>query len=393
MTRKYKNQPKNRSIRIGLTGLSVLILLASALLVQPAGASPSGQNLPTGDLDGWKQIFAEDFTKDAATGSFASDCDPNKIVYTGATGTKWAAYPKCYTDTTNHRPYRSDAVLSVHDGTLDFYLHTVEGQPAGANPSPLVDGTSQYQTYGRYSARIKVDASNLSDYYAAWLLWPANDANWQYAESDFPEGGLDTTGVKAFAHYGGSGSQDIFNTTTNFYSGWHTFTQDWVPGKRSYYIDGILVGTSTNQVFSQPERWQLQTETVGSGTSSGHLYVDWVSVYAYSPGTKATVVAPPSSGSGGNTGSTGGSTATTGSGSSSGSSSPTSKPSGGSTGTAGTETKAPATAPTPATQAVVAANADTGLEPLTSTIAARPQASTPHHHWWNGILSLFRNLF
>jgi hypothetical protein len=252
--------------------------------------SPSGQGMPVGNLPGWRQIFAEDFTVGAATGSWGAACGSdaeaaaNKIVYTGAGGTKWRTYPDCYTDTENKRPYRSDKVLSVHDGVLDFHLRNVDGQPAGANPSPVINPTtgSQYQTYGRYTARFKVDVPTLSEYHIAWLLWPADDAVWKCAESDFPEANLNATSVSAFAHYGCSGAQDEYVRSINF-TQWHTFTQEWAPGVRRYYLDGTLIGTSTHAVFNQPQRFQLQTETIGNGTHAGHLTVDWVAVYAYQP--------------------------------------------------------------------------------------------------------------
>jgi hypothetical protein len=138
------------------------VFYADDMTFQLTPSSPSGQAMPIGDLPGWKQIFAEDFTVNAPTGSWGASCatdpDPaNKIVYTGANGTQWRTYPDCYTDTYQHRPYRSDQVLSVHDGVLDFYLHNVNGQPAGANPSPVINAAtaSQYQTYGRYTVRFK----------------------------------------------------------------------------------------------------------------------------------------------------------------------------------------------------------------------------------------------
>src|SRR5690606_35625945 len=137
----------------------------------------SGLPVPIGDIGEWKQIFYDDFTKDAAVGTWGSDCEPEKIVYTGTQGQQWRAYPKCYVDTYQKRPYRSDKVLSVKDGALFFHLHTVDGQPAGANPSPIIDPItgSQYQTYGRYTARFKVDNPNLYEYYVAWLLWPQSE--------------------------------------------------------------------------------------------------------------------------------------------------------------------------------------------------------------------------
>jgi hypothetical protein len=58
---------------------------------------------------------------------------------------------------------------------------------------------------------------------------------------------------------------------------WHVYTQTWGPGFRSYYVDGRLVGTTRRQVWSGPERWQLQIEPseIG-GSGAGHGYVDWV---------------------------------------------------------------------------------------------------------------------
>lgn len=270
-------------------GTSGQIFYADDLTFAAVSSSPSGQGMPVGNLPGWRQVFAEDFTVNAPTGSWGASCatDPNaanKIVYTGAGGTRWRTYPDCYLDTYQKRPYRSDQVLSVHDGVLDFHLRNVDGKPAGANPSPVINAStsSQYQTYGRYTARFRVDNTTLSEYHIAWLLWPEDDADWECAESDFPESALSATTVGAFAHYGCNGAQDAFSASID-YTKWHTFTQEWAPGVRRYYLDDQLIGTSTRSVFAGPQRWQLQTETDGNGTHSGHLLVDWVAVYAYQP--------------------------------------------------------------------------------------------------------------
>jgi hypothetical protein len=219
-----------------------------------------------------------------------SDTDAGKIIYTGTNGTKWVTYPKTYTDTYEHRPYRSDQVLSVHDGTMDFFLHSVDGQPAGANPSPVITGTSQYQTFGRYSARIKVDDKDLSEYYMAWLLWPYNESEWISSESDYPEGQLrpGKQGISGYPHYGNNQTEGFHYADFDFHQ-WHTITQDWTPLVRRYYVDDKLIYTTVNPVYQSPERWQLQTETntwnVADPTHSGHLLVDWVAVYSYSPST------------------------------------------------------------------------------------------------------------
>lgn len=252
----------------------------------PVGTAPVIDDpLPTGNTGNFRLIFAEGFDKDAALGSMGSDTDANKIVYTGTNGTRWRTYPKTYLDTYFKRPYRSDKVLSVHDGTMDFWLHNVDGQPAGANPSPVIKGDSQYQTYGRYSVRMKVDDTDLDDYYIAWLLWPNDEGSWASAESDYPEGTLSQgkTGVQGFHHYAPGKQEWIHDDTVDLHD-WHTYTQEWEPGVRRYYVDGRLIGTTLQPVWAGPERWQLQTETIGSGTDNGHLLVDWVAVYEYAPG-------------------------------------------------------------------------------------------------------------
>ena len=245
----------------------------------------SGQPVPIGDLPEWKQIFYDDFTKDAKPGSWGSECDYSAIVYIGAEGQKWKSYPKCFTDTYQKRPYRADSVLSVKNGVLNFYLHSVDEQPAGANPTPVIDGESQYQTYGRYTARFKVDKPNMQEYYIAWLLWPQSE-NWPYdGEEDFPEGSL-AGEIGGFHHYADEGAcqgcQDHAESNERF-TDWHTYTIEWRPGNIKYILDGKVILDSYKWVPSKPMRWQLQTETKGIGTHSGNLMLDWVAVYKYEP--------------------------------------------------------------------------------------------------------------
>jgi hypothetical protein len=120
------------------------------------------------------------------------------------------------------------------------------------------------------------------------MLWPQNDGAFACAESDFPEtygdggGSMTADQIWAFAHYGCQAphTQEQWNGSIDL-SQWHVFTQEWGPGFRSYYVDGQLVYTATEQVYSQPERWQLQVEPSPSAANhvdgdSGHAYVAWV---------------------------------------------------------------------------------------------------------------------
>jgi hypothetical protein len=226
------------------------------------------------------------FTKSAPLGSLAP-ARANQIVYIGDHGMRWTGYPDGWPSTySGHAEgYQPSTVLSIHNGVLDFHLHNdAHGNPVGADPSPLPGG-HRYQTYGAWSLCEKVspaDSHNLADFHQAFLLWPRNARNWLWAEADYPEEDLDTLDFAGYAHYGGQGTQDVFDIQAvlpGFDSrAWHVYTLAWGPGFRSYYVDGRLVGTSTTQVWSGPERWQMQIEPTGvtNDGDSGHVYVKWI---------------------------------------------------------------------------------------------------------------------
>ncbi|MET0701832.1 MAG: carbohydrate-binding domain-containing protein [Mycobacterium sp.] len=263
---------------------SVTVVPAAVTTTTPTTTpgTPTGPltTAPTADLAGWKHIFADDFTKTAAVGSWANPTDNNRIVYTGAQGQQWRTYPATYLDTYQHRPYRADQVLSVANGTLVFDLHNVDGQPAGANPSPIIANGSQYQTYGRYSARLRVDTAGLSEYYAAWLLWPQSEQWPLDGEMDLPEGALSGT-ASGFHHFARTAGGQVGIDTGAKFTDWHVYTIEWSPGRVRMLVDDVEVLNSTQNVPTKPMRWQLQTETNGSGTHRGKLLVDWVSVWSY----------------------------------------------------------------------------------------------------------------
>ncbi len=252
-------------------------------------SSVPGQTLTVGDK-GYAREGMDTFTKTARLGSFAQR-RANAIVYTGDHGMRWTGYPDGWPSTySGHAEgYQPSTVLSVHNGMLDFYLHNdAHGNPVGADPSPLPAG-KRYQTYGAWSLCERVapaDAHDLADFHQAVLLWPLNFHDWLRAESDYPEQDLDTFDFAGYSHYGGAGAQDVFDikamTPAFDARQWHVYTQTWGPRFRSYYVDGRLVGTTTRQVWSGPERWQLQIEPLGSmgpvpnDGDSGHVYMKWV---------------------------------------------------------------------------------------------------------------------
>ena len=103
---------------------------------------------------------------------------------------------------------------------------------------------------------------------------------------DFPEGGLNSN-IAGYNHCVGAPSSNCYaNDFKTPFTGWHTATIEWSPGKLSYILDG-KTGTTTTSIPSSPMHWVLQTETAGGGKPAadvaGHLQIDWVSVYSYAP--------------------------------------------------------------------------------------------------------------
>jgi hypothetical protein len=46
-----------------------------------------------------------------------------------------------------------------------------------------------------------------------------------------------------------------------------------------------VIGSTTSNIPRTKMHWILQSETTGhaTATGSGHLYIDWVSIYKYTP--------------------------------------------------------------------------------------------------------------
>lgn len=260
--------------------VTMLVVTASSSLSEPARAAGVA---PQMDLPGWNHLFFDDFDKPAPPGSWRNDCDAGRVVYQGQQGQQWLTYPRCFTDTFDKRPYRADEVLQVSGGNLIFDLHSVDGQPAGANPSPIIGPGGQYQRYGRYSVRMRAEPG-LYEYYVAWLLWPESERWPGDGEFDFPEGYLTGT-VGGWQHFASEGACDgckfpAVDIGARF-TDWHVYTIEWSPGRVRYLLDDVVVLDSTQWVSDTPMRWQLQTETRGNGANRGQVLVDWVSVWSY----------------------------------------------------------------------------------------------------------------
>lgn len=254
------------------------VILWAALQTSPAHFPPpapavTGEEMPVGDLPGWRQIFAEDFPTNAALGSFPGP----------GYSARWSVYPDGTRDTAgqNGKPsrYYPSKVVSVRGGVLHKYLHTENGTPMAA---ALLPKTAAPQTYGRYAVRFRADS--LAGFKAAWLLWP-DSGRWPHdGEIDFPEGNLNGT-IYAFMHHLGatSGSQQDWFKTDATFTDWHTAVIEWAPEGVTFILDGRIIGVSTQRIPNTPMHYVLQTESClyecPTADTAGYLQIDWVAIY------------------------------------------------------------------------------------------------------------------
>jgi hypothetical protein len=248
--------------------------------------------MPVGDLPGWRQVFAEDFTTNATTGPASQTGS-----FLNRYGSRWDVYHDGWNGSSGCSAparYYPSKVLNVSGGVLNKYLHseTLADPHCGTGTRnfaltaailPKVGGQVFNQTYGKYTARFKADS--LHGYRTAFLLWPQSGVWPRDGEINFPEGGLDSRFCAFMHHQNGTWAGDqyaVCNIST--YSSWHTASVEWSPSRVDFLLDGQVVGTTSNRIPNTPMRWVLQTEAChsscpASGTA-GNLQIDWVVVYA-----------------------------------------------------------------------------------------------------------------
>lgn len=273
---------------------AVVVLCISAFVALSfsarADAASSGQPMPVGDLDGFKQIFKDDFNTNASTGNFPGS----------AYDATWDTYPDGLWDTFKVAKQYPSRVLSVSNSNLTWNFHFRDGYPQLATAVPRVMGpnTSPYKAfaYGRYSVRIRTSQPT-PGYQPVFLLWPDSDTWPGDGEIDYPAGDISSTIYGSVIRAQSPAYHD--HAMTNFtWTTWHTATIDWRPGLVAFYLDGQLLGSFNQNVPHKPMHWVLQVDSnnnspAASPTAQGNLEVDWVSVWKWDGASIATT-APPS---------------------------------------------------------------------------------------------------
>ena len=226
--------------------------------------------MPAGDIPGWHQVFADDFTGSALD------------------LTRWHTYsaepagdPGGWFDPNHVSVSGGELVLAGYRDPADG------GRWATAGVSSSL-GLSQ--TYGKYLVRLRFDRGVGVAH--TILLWPTDNAS--QPEIDFSEdNGANRQTDYETLHPAPLGPQ-IQHATAVDLSQWHTFGVEWTPGRLVYTLDGRDTSVVTGaHVPSTPMVMDIQTQAWACGTSTWeqcpnattpahvNLYVDWA--VAYSP--------------------------------------------------------------------------------------------------------------
>src|SRR5450631_4444417 len=257
---------------VGLTAIVAELGIASS-----GTANPSRQPMPTGNLPGWRRVFADNFTRNVALGHFPS-----------AVARSWGGtYRDGTLDTVKNGAYMPTKVVSIANGLLNIHLHSSRGIPLGAALVPTIPGARGRdggQLYGRYVVRFRTDP--VPGYKMVILLWP-DSGNWPTdGEIDFPEANLNSNIWGHVHHQGGTSGNDQtgFRTSVMYARGWHTAAINWLPGKVILQLDGRTIGTSTTRVPNTPMHLVIQAETSTDGSvpapsAAGNFQIDWLVVY------------------------------------------------------------------------------------------------------------------
>ncbi len=263
-----------------LTGTCTATPLATTsvalLSANMPGFGPSGQPMPTGDIPGWHQVFADNFNQNVPLGRFPA-----------AVARTWGrSYANGWKDTSKHGTYMPSKVVSFANGVMNLHLHTERGVHMVAAPVPTIPGAPGKNgglRYGRYVIRFRAD--HVRGYKTAWMLWPDSQTWPRDGEIDFPEGNL-TGSVWGVVHHQGSrsGSDAALFSTHVTYTGWHTATLTWLPSEVTFQLDGRTVGTTTTRIPNTPMHLVIQSETsIGSpppaNSAAGNIQIDWLAVY------------------------------------------------------------------------------------------------------------------
>jgi hypothetical protein len=241
--------------------------------------TPSGEAMPVGNIPGWNQTYAQDFSGLSLPSGW--------LAYTGEPG----GDPAGWWDPSH---------VSVSGGELRILSSRDPAHcPSGCTAlDDFVSGGLQLyghaQTYGKYEIRMRAD--NAKGLGLTVLLWPTD--NWPPEIDMVADVGLSPrvgTAVGTIV-YGSSNNPSVIgvkNTTADL-TQWHTWGAEWTQGKVVFTLDGNVWATVTNPgISSVPMNLAIQMQAYpcdgiggeagcpdSSTPTSSDFDIDWVTQYS-----------------------------------------------------------------------------------------------------------------
>jgi beta-glucanase (GH16 family) len=217
-----------------------------------------------GDLPGWRQVLADDFTE--------------------LSGASWGTYqgqpagdPGGWFDPSHVKAQGGELVI----------IGSREDTPNGRIYATGGMSSRMSQVYGRYEVRFRMDKGVGIQFNL--MLWPTDD-NWPPEVNFAEDNGKQRQGYGATLHYGPPHrtiNRNVAVDTTQ----WHTAGLEWEPGRLTYLLDGTVWATVETphsptvpmSMAIQTQAWHCGTQWAGCPNSSTpaevNLHVDWVVAY------------------------------------------------------------------------------------------------------------------
>lgn len=277
-----------------------------------ASIEPSGQAMPTGNINGWKQTFADNFSGAVPVGAF-SDCNHNTdtpqaycngLKPYGNYFANWWAYPTGWPDTAKagadgnpkapaNSPggktevggqYHPEDTVSIGDGAMHIRMFRPNSGRQENHVATLVPRPCMDQKYGRYVERFKVVHAD-PGFKSAHLFYDNG------YEIDYPESDSYSDPFSAFTHYTPPNSNNSYTTSHSAGTGWtdwHTTVIEWTSSSIKFYVDGKIIGSTSSNIPNIKLSWVLQNESSILGPkfatpgNYAQLDLDWVACYSKS---------------------------------------------------------------------------------------------------------------
>jgi beta-glucanase (GH16 family) len=256
------------------TWLTAALIVATVVLFGFRGNTaedngPSGVPMPTGDIPGWKQTFADDFD--------GEDLTDRWHVYDGQPGGDPGGW------FLSSHVHQRDGVLTITGSRADTPNGNIYATGGISNSKTL------RQTYGRFEYRFRMDEGYGINFIL--LLWPSDDV-WPPEIDVAEDNGLSRDTIFATLHYGPDNSKiSRANKGIADFTQWHTAGVEWQTSKLSFELDGKQWATiDSADVPAKPMSMTVQSQAWPCGHSFSdcpnatspprvNLQVDWVVAY------------------------------------------------------------------------------------------------------------------